>query len=92
MVAISKELSDKLRSVNVLMTLFIVMLHCTWGEPALSPIQTITDMAVPTFFTMSSFLYFKDFDFTWHSYQKKLHSRFFSLLIPFVAFNVVYYC
>lgn len=83
------ELSDKLRSVNVLMTILIVALHSNMQE--LYPIKILTDIAVPTFFCISAFLYFQNWQPTWQLYVKKLRSRFRSLFIPYVTYNLLFY-
>lgn len=86
-----KVLSDKIRNANVLLTLFIVMLHSTWKEAqALSPMNNITDCAVPAFFCMSSFLYFRNWQPTRSFYVSKLRSRFKSLLIPFISYSIIF--
>lgn len=89
---ISPELSTKLKVVNVILTIFIVLLHVNNSVSQL-PFEYLgfTSIAVPTFFAISSFLYFITFDFnnSLTSYKKKLKSRFRSLLVPFFLFNVL---
>lgn len=53
-------------------------------------ITNIGIVAVPCFWTISSFLYFKSFDWNhaWTSYRTKIVSRTKSLLIPFLIFNL----
>ena len=50
-------------------------------------IEQITDIAVPTFFVLSGFLFFKDLD--QKSIKRKLISRIFSLVIPYLIWNFV---
>lgn len=83
------ELSHKLQSANVLMTFFIVVLHSNMS--GIYPITLLTDVAVPTFFCISSFLYFQNWQNTWTFYTKKIRSRIRSLLIPYIAYNCIYY-
>lgn len=84
-------LSDKIRSANVLLTVVIVMLHSTWPGPyALGIIQVLCVCAVPSFFTISSFLYFRNGNPSPREYLGKLRQRLVSLLVPFVAFNLIF--
>lgn len=87
-----KIVSTKIKNANVLMTILIVSLHSTIPNvQELDVVRTLTDMAVPVFFTISSFLYFQKWTFTVACYKKKVYSRIKSLLLPFVAFNVLFY-
>ncbi len=52
-------------------------------------ISQITDVAVPTFFVLSGFLLFKGLDKT--TLKRKLVSRIFTLLIPYVIWNILGY-
>lgn len=49
----------------------------------------IAAAAVPGFFLMSGYLFYRNF--TMESLMKKWKSRFFSIVIPFVLWNAVYY-
>ena len=84
-------LSNKIKNANVLMTLLIVMMHCTWTDKRFGALSTITDLAVPTFFWISSFLYFRDYDGSKEQYLRKLKSRIFSLMVPFFVYNLILY-
>lgn len=84
------ELSYKLQSANVLLTLLIVVLHSNLNR--IYPISLLTDVAVPTFFCISSFLYFQNWQNTWSFYIKKIRSRVRSLLIPYLVYNFIFYC
>lgn len=86
-----RVLSDKIRNANVLMTLLIVMMHSTWaGTTSLQAMKTLGDSAVPVFFCISSFLYFRDWEPTLRSYTAKLASRARSLLVPFLLYSAVF--
>lgn len=53
--------------------------------------QCIAELAVPTFFLMSGFLFFyKTNSFTLEKYEYKLKKRFHSLLIPYIVWNLIY--
>ena len=56
--------------------------------------QNIASVAVPSFFMISGILFYRDF--TIDKYPKKLKSRFFSLIIPFLLWNLfrflLFYC
>lgn len=50
---------------------------------------TIAQIAVPGFFMISSYLFFRNF--SWDVLPRKWKSRFFSIAVPFVLWNVIYY-
>lgn len=87
---IDKNLSIKLTQVNVVMTVLIVWLHTAPFFDLPWWVQQIAIIAVPCFWTISSFLYFGSFDFTspWASYKSKVFSRTRTVLIPFIVFNI----
>ncbi len=72
------------------MTILIVWLHTAPIFNLPWWVQQMAIIAVPCFWTISSFLYFASFDFNspWISYKSKLLSRIRSLLIPFIVFNL----
>lgn len=49
----------------------------------------IPRMAVPLFFFISAFLFFYGMELTWNSHKKKLKSRFRSLFIPYLLWNII---
>lgn len=87
---IDNKLSIKLTEVNVVMTILIVWLHTAPIFDLPQCVQQISIIAVPCFWTISSFLYFASFDFTspWASYKYKLFSRTRTVLVPFIIFNI----
>lgn len=46
-------------------------------------------IAVPGFFLLSSYLFFRNF--SWDKLPRKWKSRIFSVLIPYVVWNIIYY-
>lgn len=56
--------------------------------------KNIASVAVPSFFMISGILFYRDFKIS--LYPKKLKSRFFSLILPFLLWNlfrfVLFYC
>jgi len=46
-------------------------------------------VSVPLFFAMSGYLFFLSFDGSFANYKKKMHSRFHTLLIPFLFWNAI---
>lgn len=56
--------------------------------------KNLASIAVPSFFMVSGVLFYRDF--TISKYPKKLKSRFFSLIIPFLLWNLfrffLFYC
>lgn len=52
--------------------------------------HTIASIAVPTFFLISGFLFFSNFqEWSWKGYQKKIGSRIKTLLIPYILWNLL---
>ena len=52
--------------------------------------RTLPTFAVPLFFAISGYLFFiNQQTFSWKGYVEKLHRRFYTLLIPYVCWNVI---
>lgn len=52
--------------------------------------RTLPTFAVPLFFAISGYLFFfKQQQYSWHDYVNKLHRRSFTLLIPYVCWNII---
>jgi fucose 4-O-acetylase-like acetyltransferase len=52
-------------------------------------LYNLSEVAVPLFFFISAYLYF--FDFTGNLYAIKLKKRVYTLLIPYVFYNIIFY-
>lgn len=63
-------------------TVFSVLMHVT---------LSIVFQAVPIFFLISGYLFFKEQSFCLFLYFQKLTKRFYTLLIPYVCWNIVYF-
>lgn len=51
----------------------------------------LSECAVPIFYFLSAYLFFRSFDGSWNQYKKKLSRRFFSLFIPYILFCTLGY-
>jgi len=52
--------------------------------------HVLTRIAVPTFFMISGYLFFYNFrNFTWKGYKNKMRSRIKTLIIPYIAWNIL---
>ena len=52
--------------------------------------RTLPTFAVPLFFAISGYLFFiNQQTFSWKGYVEKLHRRFYTLLIPYICWNVI---
>lgn len=52
--------------------------------------HVLTTIAVPTFYLISGFLFFVNFqEWSWAGYKKKMRSRVKTLLIPYILWNAV---
>lgn len=88
---ISENVSYKLKNANVFFTILIVWLHVSSNYPLPEWVGNVAVFSVPCFFSISSFLYFRSFDFDnpLASYKKKVVGRIKSLVVPFLIFNVI---
>lgn len=51
--------------------------------------HVISQVAVPVFFLISGFLFFRNFnEWSWQKYGKKMKSRFRSMLLPYILWNL----
>jgi fucose 4-O-acetylase-like acetyltransferase len=46
----------------------------------------LSECAVPIFYFLSAYLFFRTYDGTWLQYKNKINRRFFSLFIPYIIF------
>lgn len=52
----------------------------------------ISHIAVPTFFLISGYLFYKNFkEWQWDKYKSKIKKRFHSLLIPYILWNLLFF-
>jgi len=52
--------------------------------------HVLTHIAVPTFYLISGYLFFINFQkWSWEGYKKKLNSRIKTLLVPYLLWNVI---
>lgn len=95
----STYFSKKVVFLNVVATILIVLLHSEtpvrWGMPLdgehfpfIWAVYVLTQIAVPLFFFISALLFYRDCE--WKDIPKKLYRRIFSLLIPFVIWNLFF--
>ena len=98
------KISKRISLLSFLMTLMIVVFHCQCqGDPtgfgtadvflftALSEnIDTFGMVAMSYFFAITGFLLFYKLDFS--TYPAKIKKRVFSLLIPFLIWQVIFIC
>lgn len=51
----------------------------------------LSECAVPVFFFISAFLFYRTFDGTWINYKEKMKRRIRSLLVPYLIFSTMGY-
>lgn len=98
-----KDLSIRLTICNVICTLLVVYRH-SLNFAAFYPNHVYPDnyntdiqswnmnfsrIAVPFFFTLSGYLFFKEQPLNRYSYLEKLKKRIYSLLIPFLIWTMI---
>lgn len=94
---------NKVTWFNFLFSLFVVWVHSYNGELFLGKTsrgfavvrlerligETLGQIAVPGFFMLSAYLFYRNFD--WSCLGRKWRSRFHSILIPYLLWNLIYY-
>lgn len=51
----------------------------------------LSECAVPVFFFISAFLFYRTFDGSWNNYKEKMSRRIFSLFVPYIIFSTMGY-
>ncbi len=101
----NKELSTKLSIINFLLLLGVVLIHSYVPEISKEKITFfwyfqdfmsygILDSAVPLFFFISGFLFFRNMDMKSNAFQqigKKLKKRFRTLLLPYLVWCTLWF-
>lgn len=91
---------NKILWYNFIMCLLVVCIHAQnmyifqepvpWINHSISfLVERISCLAVPGFFMCSGYLFYRKF--TWENLPDKLKRRVFSLVIPFLTWNFLYY-
>lgn len=95
---ITKEMSNRIKSIRFLMTCIIAFYHCNYSGEAVSPFdrranslidstaETVAFAAMCWFFSISGFLLFRNL--TFKNYAEKLKKRTFSLLLPYFIWQI----
>lgn len=94
----NKYLSTKIKNINYIMTVMIVVLHSSALRfipnqngvvgRIFKIINTFCDSAVPAFFCMSAYLFYKNFEIV--HFKQKLKKRIRSLLIPYFMWGIIF--
>ena len=86
---------EKVYLLNFLLSIGVVYLHTQWYENEYEILTKIyhtifyvAQNCVPFFFMMSGYLYFRNF--TIDKIRVKLKSRVYTLLIPYLIWNLIY--
>ncbi len=97
-----QRINNAIVKVNIIATIFVVMLHANVSvlfentSFVFSLLYTMVDVAVPVFFFISAFLFYRNITNIRNQYGTKIKSRVKSLLIPYflfsVAWMVIYSC
>lgn len=84
------SLNNRITSYGFILTVFVIWLHA--GESLISSIPG--QIAVPGFFLLSGFLFFRGFDgkaSCGEVFKRKLLSRAKTLLVPYLLWNLIYF-
>lgn len=85
-----KGINDTITAYGFVLTIFVIWLHS--GESLFSIIPG--QIAVPGFFMMSGYLFFRGFDTGKEPssvFKRKLAKRARTLLVPYLAWNMIYF-
>lgn len=95
----SNYFSNKIYNINFLMIMMIVILHSSclryinddniYIINIYKFINTICDAAVPAFFCISAYLFYRNFELT--DFKFKFHRRLKSLVIPYFLWSIILY-
>lgn len=90
----NKKEKNKFSYLHFMLSILVILIHSinnnTKFELFFSDKMGIGQFAVPTFFIISGFLFFKN-TITIDDLKQKLVSRFFTLFIPYLLWNLIYY-
>jgi surface polysaccharide O-acyltransferase-like enzyme len=100
---IKSDISTRIQVLRFPLILCVVFLHASWltpykSQPYLSGsfpeffiAHTVSPIAVPFLFIISGYLFFINFYFSWEGYREKLKRRVFSLILPYLGWNITYF-
>ena len=98
---ISDRSSRKIARIGVVCAMLVVFIHSYLAHAPDEPFspfasfvqefisQGIARIAVPFFFAISGFFLYRDYEFTFAWFRKKLISRFWSLGVPYVLWALI---
>lgn len=99
----TNKIWKKITYINFVLALLVLMLHARFNMYVTNEgtgiinevlyninkfIQVLADCAVPTFFCISSMLFFRKFEM--NQYEEKITKRIKSLLIPYLFFSIFF--
>ncbi|KWT48651.1 hypothetical protein ABB41_04690 [Lactococcus lactis] len=97
-------LRKKINSLNTILALLIVILHANatsflpkngismkFAKKFFYLINSITDIAVPIFFFLSAFLFWRFTTNIWETYRHKILKRGRSILIPYFLWGILWF-
>lgn len=97
----TREMSDRIRVIGFVMSIFIIIYHCRYGLAAMNAVDerinavvisiggTLAYVAMCWFFSISGFLLFRNL--TLNNYVEKLKKRAVTLLIPYFVWQFISY-
>lgn len=97
---IKQELSDKIRIAGFICTIMVLYRHSlnylaffnSWSGYGINKmiqgnVLTFTEIAVPFFFIISGFFFFK-YSYSFNTYTTMIKKKYKSLLIPYIIWNI----
>lgn len=95
---LDKQISEKFHRISFICMLLVVLLHSniisteitsTWSAALqLFVADGLCRVAVPFFFMISGFFFYKEKEYLFADYRKKLKNRFFSLVVPYLCITL----
>ena len=62
-----------------------------WTVGVQRMMYNFSECAVPMFYFLSAYLFYRTYDGTWSNYKEKIYRRFYSLFIPYIIFCTLGY-
>ena len=95
---LSKNISDRITFLRFPLIVAIVFIHIHTNDFHFTNkyfdyltyyiSEILARVSVPTFFALAGYLFFINLNPTFNGYLKKIHSRFYSLFIPYIFWNL----
>ena len=85
---------NKITYLHFILSVLVILIHSINNETKFENLFSMNaglgQLAVPLFFVISGFLFFRT-TYTFDDVKNKIHNRVYTLLIPYLIWNLIYY-